>query len=220
MVSTAQGNDRFSRVYVDIRKQVVTGRFLPGAQIKVAEAAAHLKLSTTPVREALSRLVGEGLLEDRRRHGFFVPVPSPYDLIDLYTLMDLFLGAAWKKPDHGSRPFIPPFAGDNADEPVGADPARDLFSGILRRSNNFALIETGERALDRLASARRAEPLVLGCCDEELGLLREALNRGDRDPLFALVRSYHRRRKAHAPQLSYVIANRSAAAEEYIQNIV
>lgn len=211
MVMTAQGNDRFGRVYEDIRKQVIAGDFPPGTQIKVAEAALSLKLSTTPVREALSRLVGEGLLEDRRRQGFFVPVPSPYDLVDLYALLEVALATAWKKPDSGSRPVIPPATPAGVDEAAVTDPARHLFGRILRRSNNFAVVEMGERTLDRLAAARRVEPLVLaGDIVEELSALEEALSRQDTRHLFAAIRSYCRRRKMHAPQLSYMIGNGSA----------
>jgi DNA-binding GntR family transcriptional regulator len=50
-----------------------------------------VKLSPTPVREALSRLAGEGELEERRGDGFFVRRLSAADLIPLYEMSEQLL---------------------------------------------------------------------------------------------------------------------------------
>lgn len=53
----------------------------------VATALAHeLKLSPTPVREALARLSGEGLIEHRPGRGYFAPSPTAADVADTYAL--------------------------------------------------------------------------------------------------------------------------------------
>ena len=49
--------------YWRIREAIVTGELAPGARIKDTELAAGLGLSRTPVREALARLVDNGLIE-------------------------------------------------------------------------------------------------------------------------------------------------------------
>src|ERR1700761_5648772 len=76
----------FQRALSQLRERLRDGAFPPGTRIAATEVADTLKLSATPVREALSRLAGEGLLEDRRGHGFFLRPLSALDIADLYRL--------------------------------------------------------------------------------------------------------------------------------------
>ncbi|RDJ92934.1 GntR family transcriptional regulator [Lacticaseibacillus rhamnosus] len=46
-----------------LRHEIVSNKLKPGTIIKDAEVAAHLGTSITPVREALSRLAAEGLVD-------------------------------------------------------------------------------------------------------------------------------------------------------------
>jgi DNA-binding GntR family transcriptional regulator len=47
-----------------LRGEILTGRLRPGARLKIGELVARYEgLSPTPVREALSRLAGAGLVE-------------------------------------------------------------------------------------------------------------------------------------------------------------
>ncbi|WP_372786021.1 GntR family transcriptional regulator [Phenylobacterium sp.] len=76
----------FQRALAELRERLREGGFPPGTRIAATEVADTLKLSATPVREALSRLAGEGLLEDRRGQGFFLRPLSGVDIADLYRL--------------------------------------------------------------------------------------------------------------------------------------
>jgi hypothetical protein len=215
METQAHGSGRFSSVYGALRAKVVDGTFSPGSQIKVNEAAAELRTSTTPVREALSRLVGEELLEDRRRVGFFVPVPSAYELLDLFLLSELCLTAAVRGTAHSPRPRLP----GQPPDPDGAsraqfecDPAAQVFSSLLERSNNYALMQTGARTLDRLAAARRAERLVFGREGEGVDAVLRHLPGGDPGHLVSALRAYHRLRRAHAEPLAFALARPAPGA--------
>ncbi|MBB6416787.1 GntR family transcriptional regulator [Streptomyces sp. AK010] len=53
------------RAYEAIRDAIVAGEIEPGAVVRDAELAERLGLSRAPVRDAFSRLVGEGLLESK-----------------------------------------------------------------------------------------------------------------------------------------------------------
>jgi GntR family carbon starvation induced transcriptional regulator len=66
-----------------IRELIVTGQLAPGERLVVASLADAIDAGQTPVREALMRLVSEGLavLEDQR--GFSVAPVSRSDLLDL-----------------------------------------------------------------------------------------------------------------------------------------
>ena len=64
------------RAHAELRRRVLDGRLAPGRRLKEAELAAELGLSRTPVREALSRLTVEGLLDFRANVGATVAVWS------------------------------------------------------------------------------------------------------------------------------------------------
>jgi DNA-binding GntR family transcriptional regulator len=62
-----------------IRQALVSGRFAPGARLKVAEVSRELGISTMPVREALRLLEGEGILRILPNRGAVVrPVDGEF----------------------------------------------------------------------------------------------------------------------------------------------
>lgn len=71
-------------VYRHIRRALRSGRYLPGHRIDPSSLAEEFEASTTPVRQALYRLVGKHLIEDQARSGFVVPLPSEMALRDLH----------------------------------------------------------------------------------------------------------------------------------------
>jgi DNA-binding GntR family transcriptional regulator len=58
------------RAYERIRALILDGDVLPGARLGQVELAEQLGISRTPVREALGRLTGEGLVEFLPNRGF------------------------------------------------------------------------------------------------------------------------------------------------------
>jgi len=81
----------FRQALGDLRRRLREGDLEPGSRITAKEVAEGLRLSPTPVREALSRLAGEGLLEERRGDGLFVPELSATDVAGLYRLSEQLL---------------------------------------------------------------------------------------------------------------------------------
>src|SRR4051794_25403905 len=91
------GADRvepFQVALTSLRQRLREGLLAPGERIAASDIATDLQLSATPVREALSRLAGEGLLEDRRGQGFFVRTLTAVDIADLFRLSLAQLGIA------------------------------------------------------------------------------------------------------------------------------
>ena len=84
-------------VYAQIRNWVVSTPLPIGRRIRAADIAEALKVSNTPVREALIRLSAEGLIENRRGTGFFVPVPSVDDAMALFEASHLIVRWSLKK---------------------------------------------------------------------------------------------------------------------------
>ena len=71
------------RAYTDLREQLLRSRFRPDQKINEVVLAGEMNISRTPLREALNRLVAEGLLVDRGR-GFSVPGLEPHVVFDLF----------------------------------------------------------------------------------------------------------------------------------------
>ena len=67
-----RGATAASRIYSDLRNQLVSLQRRPGEAISEAEIALSFGVSRTPVREALLKLSDEGLLEIYPQSGIFV----------------------------------------------------------------------------------------------------------------------------------------------------
>ncbi|CAN5250351.1 GntR family transcriptional regulator [soil metagenome] len=67
-----------------IRVAVMDGTFAPGVQLGEAQLAASLEVSRGPVREAMQRLIQEGLLRNERHRGVFVIEFDEGDIADIY----------------------------------------------------------------------------------------------------------------------------------------
>jgi DNA-binding GntR family transcriptional regulator len=59
-------------VYGSLKAMIVTGQLAPGARITENDLASRLKVSRTPLREALNRLERDGLVSGRPRQGYAV----------------------------------------------------------------------------------------------------------------------------------------------------
>lgn len=68
-----------------IREAIVDGRIPPGAPLREASLVEMLGTSRGTVREALSQLVQEGLVEYRLHRGAFVPRQKLSDRLDVYV---------------------------------------------------------------------------------------------------------------------------------------
>ncbi len=76
---------RAERVYVELRADILAGRQRPGARLPFAELTARYEASMGVVREALTRLAAEGLVDSEPQYGFRV---VPLSVADLHHLTD------------------------------------------------------------------------------------------------------------------------------------
>lgn len=73
-----------------LRAEIVAGDLLPGTILKDAELAVRLGVSTTPVREAISQLAAEGLVDispNRTRKVAGLTQKSALELVDVMELL-------------------------------------------------------------------------------------------------------------------------------------
>ncbi len=73
------------QVYGRLRDEILNGRVSPRERLTEPKLSKAFDVSRTPVREALSRLLSDGLVE-RTDFGYAVVVPSLEDLRNLYEL--------------------------------------------------------------------------------------------------------------------------------------
>jgi DNA-binding GntR family transcriptional regulator len=81
-------------IATQIRDALMAGALGPGSQLAEAELAIRLKVSRGPVREALQRLVQEGILTEIRNRGVFVPKFAANDVTDIYLSRQAIESAA------------------------------------------------------------------------------------------------------------------------------
>lgn len=83
-------------IAAQIRARIIDGTFSAGSQLGETQLATRLSVSRGPVREALQRLIQEGLLENRRNRGVFVISMDDEDIADLYLARQAIERAAAK----------------------------------------------------------------------------------------------------------------------------
>jgi DNA-binding GntR family transcriptional regulator len=76
-------------VYEELKNAIVELRLPPGEPLREASLADRLGVSKTPIREALTRLEREGLVETTSFKGAVVTGYSRQDLIEVYELREL-----------------------------------------------------------------------------------------------------------------------------------
>jgi DNA-binding GntR family transcriptional regulator len=77
-----------------LRSQILEGRFPPHTQLAEVELARQLQVSRGPIREAMQRLIQEGLLHAERNRGVFVVELGLDDARDVYLARGVIERAA------------------------------------------------------------------------------------------------------------------------------
>lgn len=187
-------------LYRQVRRGLQSGLYLPGQHIDPATLAAEYKLSQTPVRKALYRLVGEGMITDHARIGLQVPLLSEVAMRDLYDWMERLLLMSCEIG-------ISPFASNQARFEL---PSQDidlpkatwqLFNAIAHATCHRSLHQAVKRTNDRLAPIRRAKQGLMDNLLEELIELDGLWQRRELAALSACLRAYHARRKNLVPRI-------------------
>lgn len=193
----------FERVYDTLKRQIMIGQHRPGERLDPARLAFELNASTTPVRDALHRLLGERLVTTWPGEGFRAPVHSEPELRDLYgwnlDLVEAVLRSRRRTPVQIRNCDTPALAVSAAADPAGR--AADLFRGISLLSSNLEHHLALQNASERLHFIRLMEANAFDALDDELTAIEAALPAGELDLLKKLLLAYHRRRLANVPML-------------------
>ncbi len=96
-MSTPSNKSLTSLAFERIRNDILLGVLRPSERLKIQALCEHYGIGATAVREALSRLVTDGLVESEDQKGFCVSAVSREDLIDLTETRIAVEGMALRK---------------------------------------------------------------------------------------------------------------------------
>lgn len=188
-----------------IRQAIVQGRYGPGERIKISECAEYLGMSAMPVREALRKLEGEGIVSITPNRGATVrPVDRKFieDIYEVRTTLELMVldrcadNMTLAKLQHLEKLLAQhERAADAGNIPQALATARAFNSALFEYGGNQEAERLFLRGWDTIHALRlrfgySAERLAN--MREEFRLLIEALRRHDRDQARALVRMHNR----------------------------
>ena len=81
-------------VYQRLKESIIRGEISPGSKLVETQISQKLGVSRTPLREAISRLGQEGLLEVVPRHGTFVRKQSVNEILESLEIREALEGLA------------------------------------------------------------------------------------------------------------------------------
>jgi len=82
------------KVYNYLKSAILSGNFDPGERLTEEHLATKLKVSRTPVREALHKLESEGLITPRKKRGFIASRDSKEEVEEILGLRAVLEGYA------------------------------------------------------------------------------------------------------------------------------
>jgi DNA-binding GntR family transcriptional regulator len=208
---TAKRSEPFLQALTEVRRRISEGHYPAEARLTAAALAAELDISPTPMREALARLAGEGLLEDRRGQGFFLRRLSTRDIADLYRLNLEHLEIALQEPRATTSAGTATPA-ESGLEPADAIRATDrLFAGWVTEAGGAVLTRSYRRVHGQLTRARGVEIHHLDDLPQEYA---ELVKEDSKRPAQRLprVRTFFRRRIRIAAKLAESLEPRPEAS--------
>jgi DNA-binding GntR family transcriptional regulator len=153
-----------------LRDSIVSGALQPGSQLSEVELANSFGVSRGPVREALQRLIQEGLLRSEPHRGVFIPVLTHDDIIDIYLAREALECAAVRYVSATSQLETTSRALDKHVKAMEKAEAAQNWEAIGRLDLEFhtALVaSTGSQRLQRMFSTVISETqLCLGALTE------------------------------------------------------
>lgn len=191
------------RVYLGIKQLVINYDFSPSERLNIEHLAEKLRVSTTPVRECLNRLVAEELILIIPKMGFFMKELAESELCDLYELNQILLNwsivCMYKKREHNAvvkfsdmSPII-----DKLVESEGLTSSTlvkistDFFTYLANQSGNLQIIQRVRNINDRLHYIRRCEFDMQTDSTAKVLPLFQHYNNGDYEELGRAMAVYH-----------------------------
>lgn len=134
-----------------LRAAIMSGALPPGTQLGEADLAARFQVSRGPLREAMQRLVQEGLLRSERNRGLFVIELEPADVFDIYVARNAIEQAAARLILRANRGAV---VADRL-APIHAE-----LGAAIKTGDHFAIAEVDGRFHEEFVSASGSKRLT------------------------------------------------------------
>ncbi|SFJ00870.1 GntR family transcriptional regulator [Amycolatopsis sacchari] len=187
-----------------LREAIMNGSLPPGTQLAETELAAQFQVSRGPLREAMQRLVSEGLLRSERHRGLFVIDLEPEDVHDIYSArMAIERQALIRVAQGADREAVADALDETVREMAAATAAKDwaAVSEADTRFHEVLVAGSGSKRLQRMSRTLLVETrmclsaLRLKYNDDEERVteheqIAEAVRRGDAKKAAALLEDH------------------------------
>jgi DNA-binding GntR family transcriptional regulator len=186
-------------VYERIKHWLLAQTLVPGQLLQIGVLADELGVSTTPVREALTRLAAERMIMSVPKRGFFARTPSEDDILGLYSVNQTILDAAVLRWPEAAQPVAATQAApevpvqDRSAEQL-ARQTGELFLQIATRSGVGEFAEIVRNMNDRLHHARVLECEIVPNVFVDMGRIEALVAAADRVQLREALKAYHEER--------------------------
>lgn len=183
------------RIYRDLHMMIINAELAPGRQVVVHALAERFGVSISPVRDALNRLLGRGLVENHAGGGFAIVGYTVASARALYAWQLDVVRSILNAGKEFSVLDRPPAAlnHEKIEDAFLADVTLRFFGGLAGCSPN------PEHGNALLLVSERLHPLrvnegVLPVRGVELHALWQTVQNGDRGNMLRAMTKYHRRR--------------------------
>jgi len=156
--------DLSDQIYQVMRREILSGRLVPGDRLSLEAFAQRFGVSVTPVRDALRLLAADGLVELLSRRGAFVTRPSWEDIEEVYQIREIIecaaVDAVIQKGERAIRELrhlVEQMAATNVGESHSDYPT---YIKLDQRLHQFMVDCTGNRKLGEMYAGLRAHTLV------------------------------------------------------------
>ncbi|WP_298325475.1 GntR family transcriptional regulator [Asticcacaulis sp.] len=185
-------------LYLEVKRELLSGRILPGERLNIKALCEQHRVSKSPIRNILNRLVGEGLLAAQAHDGFYRPRVTVQSLRELYNWeQDIVLLAI----RDGGLPPAPP---ELPLEPLTEESIEGVLSLIAEGSGNTVYRAALAHVSAHLSAIRRTAPSQAFTLEPEIAGLLEALKETNPDALRRRLKRYYHRRLS---KLSDIVAD-------------
>lgn len=146
MAARTQADD----AYAELRRRILVLQIRPEERLKEEEWARILKVGRVSVREALTRLHGEGLVTRGEKGGFFAASMSTKDVVEIHEVREIFETAAIRLAASRITP----------QQLSELEAACDDFAYMVKKGYHTAACEADRRFHDLLVAASGNNRLI------------------------------------------------------------
>jgi DNA-binding GntR family transcriptional regulator len=189
---------------VEVRRRIRVGLLQPGQQLRQDALAAELRVSRTPLRQALNALVAEGLVSHSPNVGYFVVRLSSAELAEVYLVREALERRLYETLDFDALDL--PLVRELAARVEDAMRQGDVHETTrLNRDFHFAIFAASPLAIVRrfvagawsMSEGYRAiyvvDPAARDRVADEHRKLLDALSAGDRQAVIAVADDHRAR---------------------------